>query len=45
MIYLTMSELIPEAIEEGGKSLTAWGVMVGLTCMLFITTILNCIPR
>ncbi|HBO98191.1 MAG TPA: ZIP family metal transporter [Candidatus Omnitrophica bacterium] len=45
MIYLTMSELIPEAIEEGGKSLTAWGVMVGLTGMLFITTILNCIPH
>jgi len=45
MIYLTMSELIPEAIEEGGKSLTAWGVMVGLTGMLLITTILNCIPR
>lgn len=45
MIYLTMSELIPEAIEEGGKSLTAWGVMVGLTGMLFITTTLNCIPR
>lgn len=45
MIYLTMSELIPEAIEEGGKSLTAWGVMVGLTGMLFITTVLNCIPH
>lgn len=45
MIYLTVSELIPDALEEGGKSLTAWGVMVGLTGMLFITTILNCIPH
>lgn len=45
MIYLTVSELIPDALEEGGRSLTAWGVMVGLTGMLFITTILNCIPH
>ena len=30
MIYLTGSELIPDALEEGGRSLTAWGgVMVG----------------
>ncbi len=41
MIYLTVSELIPDALEDGGKSLTAWGVMVGLCTMLFITTILN----
>lgn len=44
MIYLTMSELIPEAIEEGGKSLAAWGVMLGLTGMLLFTTILSDIP-
>lgn len=45
MIYLTISELIPEALEEGGKSLTAWGVMVGLTGMLLITTLLDFIPH
>lgn len=44
MIYLTISELIPDALEEGGKSLTAWGVMVGLCAMLLITTLLNLIP-
>lgn len=41
MIYLTVSELIPDALAEGGKSLTAWGVMLGLSGMLLITTILN----
>ena len=45
MIYLTISELIPDALEEGGKSLTAWGVMLGLSGMLLITTLLNLIPR
>lgn len=44
MIYLTVSELIPDALEEGGKSLTAWGVMVGLCGMLLITTLLDAIP-
>jgi len=44
MIYLTVSELIPDALEEGGRSLTAWGVMVGLSGMLLITTLLNTIP-
>ena len=44
MIYLTMSELIPDALEEGGHSLTAWGVMIGLCGMLLITTLLNAIP-
>lgn len=44
MIYLVISELIPEALEEGGKSLTAWGVMLGLSGMLLITTLLNQIP-
>ncbi len=44
MIYLVVSELIPDALEEGGNHLTAWGVMVGLCLMLFITTILNSIP-
>jgi zinc transporter, ZIP family len=44
MIYLVVSELIPDALEDGGKSLTAWGVMVGLSGMLLITTLLNLIP-
>ena len=45
MIYLTMSELIPDALEEGGRSLTAWGVMLGLCGMLLITTLLNQFPH
>lgn len=45
MIYLVVAELIPDAVEEGGRSLTAWGVMVGLCGMLLITTLLNLIPR
>lgn len=45
MIYLVVSELIPDALDEGGKSLTAWGVMVGLTLMLLITTLLELIPH
>lgn len=44
MIYLTVSELIPDALENGGKSLTAWGVMVGLSGMLLFTTLLNDLP-
>lgn len=41
MIYVVISELLPDALEEGGKSLTAWGFMVGLSGMLLITTLLN----
>ncbi len=44
MIYLVVSELIPDALEDGGKSLTAWGVMLGLCGMLLITTLLDLIP-
>ena len=44
MIYIVFSELVPDAIEDGGKSLTAWGVMVGLVLMLLITTLLDLIP-
>jgi len=44
MIYLTVSELIPDALEDGGPSLTAWGVMIGLCGMLLITTLLKLIP-
>ena len=45
MIYLVFSELIPDALENGGKSLTGWGVMVGLSGMLLLTTLLNLLPR
>ena len=44
MIYLVVSELLPDALKEGGKSLTAWGTMVGLTGMLLITTLLDLLP-
>ena len=44
MIYLVVAELLPEAIEEGGKSLTAWGVMLGLVAMLFITNLIDLLP-
>jgi len=44
MIYITVAELIPDALEEGGRSLTAWGVMIGLCGMLLITTLLDLIP-
>ena len=40
MIYVTVVELIPEALEEGSKALTAWGVMLGLVAMLSITVLL-----
>lgn len=43
MIYLTMTELIPDALEEGGHALTAWGVMTGLCGMLLITNLLSLI--
>lgn len=44
MIYLVFSELIPDALEDGGKSLTGWGVMIGLCAMLLITTLLDLLP-
>lgn len=44
MIHMTISELLPEAIEDGGKSLTAWGVMLGLCTMLLITNLLTLLP-
>jgi len=44
MIYLVMAEMLPEAIEEGGKSLAAWGVMIGLCTMLMITNLINLLP-
>lgn len=44
MIYLVLDELIPEALEDGGKTLTAWGVMLGLCGMLLISNLLNALP-
>ncbi len=41
MIYIVVSELIPDALEEGGRTLTSWGVMVGLTGMLLVTNLLS----
>jgi len=41
MIYLVLDELIPESLKQGGRTLTAWGVMLGLTGMLLITNLLN----
>lgn len=44
MIHMTVSELLPDSIKEGGKSLTAWGVMLGLCTMLLITNLLDLLP-
>ena len=44
MIYVTISELIPDALEESGHTLTAIGVMIGLCAMLLITNLLSLIP-
>ena len=44
MIYIVVAEMLPEAIEEGGKTLAAWGVMLGLCTMLLITTLINLLP-
>lgn len=41
MLYITMDELIPEALEDGGRTLTSWGVMAGLCGMLLVTTLLD----
>jgi zinc transporter, ZIP family len=44
MIYLVIAEMLPDALKEGGKSLAAWGVMIGLCIMLLITNLINLIP-
>lgn len=44
MIYLVMAELIPDALEDCGKTPTAWGVMLGLAGMLLLTNLLNLLP-
>ncbi len=43
MIYIVLIELIPNSLKNGGKTLTAWGFMLGLTGMLLITTLLKAI--
>ena len=40
MIYLVMAEMLPEAIQEGGKTLAAWGVMLGL-CTMLMSNLIN----
>lgn len=44
MTYLTVTELIPEALEEGSPALTGWGVMLGITTMLGVITVLEKMP-
>ncbi|MDP2652812.1 MAG: ZIP family metal transporter [Candidatus Omnitrophota bacterium] len=44
MIYLVFSELIPDALQEGGHTLTAWGVMTGLCAMLLLNNLLHLLP-
>jgi len=36
--------MLPEAIEEGGNTLAAWGVMLGLCTMLMVTNLINLLP-
>jgi len=45
MIYLVALELIPEALQFAGKTATAWGVMIGLSGMLLLTTLLDLIAK
>jgi len=44
MLYLVITEMLPEAIEEGGKTLAAWGLMLGLCTMLLITNLIDLLP-
>ncbi len=44
IIYIVFAEMLPEALKEGGKVLTTWGVMLGLCAMLLITNLLSLIP-
>ena len=38
MIYLVISELVPDALEGGSRSRTAWSFLVGLVVMLLLTS-------
>ncbi|MDE1921586.1 MAG: ZIP family metal transporter [Candidatus Omnitrophica bacterium] len=45
MIYLVMAEMVPGAVEEGGKTLAAWGIMLGLCTMLLLTNLIDLLPN
>jgi ZIP family zinc transporter len=38
MIYLVIAELVPDALEGGSRSRTAWSFLVGLVVMLLLTS-------
>ena len=38
MIFIVVTELIPESLRRCTNSDTAWGVMAGLVLMLMITS-------
>lgn len=44
MIYLVIAEMLPDSINEGGKTLVAWGVMLGLCSMLLLTNLIDLLP-
>jgi zinc transporter, ZIP family len=44
MIFIVISELLPDAMKEGGKTLTAWGVMIGLVTMLLLSNLIDLLP-
>ncbi len=37
MIYLVVSELVPEGLEQGSRASTAWSFLLGLVAMLMLT--------
>lgn len=39
MLFLVLSEMLPDALAIGGKVATAWGVMLGICTMMFIMNI------
>lgn len=41
MIYLVVAEMLPEAMEKGGKVYTAWGCMIGLAFMLSFSVMIT----
>ncbi len=41
MIYLAAAELIPDAVEAGGRTTAGWGTCLGLTGMLAVSLVLE----
>ena len=41
MIFLVMSELLPESLDTCSRTETAWGVTLGLVGMLWFTAALG----